>query len=95
MDGKQKLTQALAKSLRVCGVLLYVGPNKSPTLRSKELDHAAGMITRVQRKETPIRVAGRLRLQTTRNAICKRLRAETTTGKKSQEAHLEKSSCQG
>ena len=82
VDGKQKLTKALAKNLRVSGVLLCVGPSKSPTLRSKELDHAAGIIARVQRKATPIKVAGRLRLQMTRNAICKRLRAEATTGKK-------------
>ena len=76
VDGKQKLTKALARSLRVCGVLLLVGPSKYPILRSKELDHAAGIIERVRRQATPIKVAGRLRLQTIRNAIC------ATAGKK-------------
>ena len=82
VNGKQKLTQALAKNLRVCGVLLCVGPLRLPTLRSKELDRAAGIISRVQRREVPIKVAGRHRLQKTRNAICKRLCIESTSGKR-------------
>lgn len=39
LEGKQKLTQALAKNL--C-VLLHVGKLKTPLLHSKDLDQAAG-----------------------------------------------------
>lgn len=68
LEGKQKLTQALAQSLRVCGVLLYIGSYRPPTLRSEELDQVASVTSRVQRRETPSKVAGRLRIQKTRNA---------------------------
>ena len=53
--------QALAKKLRVCGVLLCVGPPRLSMLGTKELDCAAGIIPRMQRREGPIKVAGRHR----------------------------------
>ena len=82
LEGKQKLTQTLAKNLRVVGVLLHIGKSRTPLLRSKDLDRAAGITTRVLRCEAPIKVAGRQRLQKARNALCKKLAREPLSGKK-------------
>ena len=72
LQGKQKLTQKLARKLRVFGVLLNVGTEQVPFLRTKELDEAAGITSTATRGRNPILVVGRGRIQWARNFLCKK-----------------------
>ena len=78
MQGKQRLTQELAKKLRVFGVLFNVGDERVPFLRTKQLDEAAGIIPAVIRGRNPILVLGRGRIQWARNSLCKKHVASTS-----------------
>ena len=78
MQGKQRLTQELAKKLRVFGVLFNVGDEHVPFLRTKQLDEAAGIIPAVIRGRNPILVLGRGRIQWARNSLCKKHVASTS-----------------
>ena len=75
LQGKQRLTTELAKRLRVFGVLLNVGNEHVPFLRTKYLDEAAGVVPAIHRGRNPIVVLGRGRIQWARNALCKRHKA--------------------
>ena len=75
LQGKQRLTTELAKRLRVFGVLLNVGNEHVPFLRTKHLDEAAGVVPAIHRGRNPIVVLGRGRIQWARNALCKRHKA--------------------
>ena len=55
LQGKQRLTAELAKKLRVFGVLLNVGEERIPFLRTRYLDEAAGILPAVTRgRGTPL-----------------------------------------
>ena len=77
LQGKQRLTTELAKKLRVFGVLLNVGNEHVPFLRTKYLDEAAGIVPAIHRGRNPIVVLGRGRIQWARNALCKKHKAPT------------------
>ena len=77
LQGKQRLTTELAKKLRVFGVLLNVGNEHVPFLRTKYLDEAAGIVPAIHRGRNPIVVLGRGRIQWARNALCKKHKAST------------------
>ena len=77
LQGKQRLTTELAKRLRVFGVLLTVGNEHVPFLRTKYLDEAAGIVPAIHRGRNPIVVLGRGRIQWARNALCKKHKAPT------------------
>ena len=77
LQGKQRLTTELAKRLRVFGVLLNVGNEHVPFLRTKYLDEAAGIVPAIHRGRNPIVVLGRGRIQWARNALCKKYKAPT------------------
>ena len=51
--GKHRLTQELAKKLCIFGVLLNVGQEKTPCLRTKYLDEAAGVTPESRRSQNP------------------------------------------
>ena len=77
LQGKQRLTTELAKKLRVFGVLLNVGNEHVPFLRTKYLGEAAGIVPAIHRGRNPIVVLGRGRIQWARNALCKKHKAPT------------------
>ena len=77
LQGKQRLTTELAKRLRVFGVLLNVGNEHVPFLRTKYLDEAAGIVPAIHRGRNPIVVLGRGRIQWARNALCKKHKVPT------------------
>ena len=78
LQGKQRLTTELAKKLRVFGVLLNVGNEHVPFLRTRYLDEAAGIVLAIHRGRNPIVVLGRGRIQWARNALCKKYKAPTS-----------------
>ena len=78
LQGKQRLTTELAKKLRVFGVLLNVGNEHVPFLRTRYLDEAAGIVPAIHRSRNPIIVLGRGRIQWARNALCKKYKAPTS-----------------
>ena len=78
LQGRQRLTTELAKKLRVFGVLLNVGNEHVPFLRTRYLDEAAGIVPAIHRDRNPIIVLGRGRIQWARNALCKKYKAPTS-----------------
>lgn len=81
LDGRCRLTQELARKLKVFGVLLAVGPPKNPVLRTKDLDLAAGVLQPMLRTNVPIKVAGRQRIQKVRNNLRRKLAGKPTPKK--------------
>ncbi len=79
LQGVQRLAQEVAKKLFVTGVLLAAGPIKTPTLRTPDLDFAAGFVPPLLRERNPIKVVGRQQASRIRNFLC---RKEGTGGKK-------------
>ena len=69
LKGLQRVTSELYKSLSVTGLLLVRTTKKKPTLRTGELDAAAGQLTQVERRPKPIHVAGRSASQQQRKAL--------------------------
>ena len=59
LKGVQKITRELYRMLVVTGLLLVTESSKKPTLRTADLDIAAGRVPRVERQTKPIKVAGR------------------------------------
>ena len=78
LQGRQRLTTELAKKLRVFGVLLNVGNEHVPFLRTRYLDEAAGIVPAIHRGRNPIIVLGRGRIQWARNALCKKYKTPTS-----------------
>lgn len=90
LKGRRRLTKELAKKLLVFGVLIMVGPSKTPVLRTQELDTVAGFLSASSRSRNPIQVAGRQRIQKIRTFLCRQLVAWAEIWKeKSAEAHIE------
>ena len=81
LEGRNRLTQELAKKLKVFGVLLTTGPVKSPVLRTKELDAVAGVLLPTVRAAVAIKVAGRQRIQKVRNELRRKLVGKPDTRK--------------
>ena len=93
LQGRQRLTTELAKKLRVFGVLLNVGDEHVPFLRTRYLDEAAGIVPAIHRGRNPIIVLGRGRIQWARNALCKKYKTPTSKKGKVQK-HMLKGSKQ-
>ena len=93
LQGKQRLTQELAKKLRVFGVLFNVEDEHVPFLRTKQLDEAAGIIPAVTRGWNPILAIRRGRIQWARNFLCKK-HAASSSKKGRTRKHTLKSSSQ-
>ena len=81
LEGRNRLTQELAKKFKVFGILLTTGPVKSPVLRTKELDAVAGVLLPTVRAAVPIKVAGRQRIQKVRNELRRKLVGKPDTRK--------------
>ena len=88
LQGKQRLTTELAKKLRVFGVLLNVGNEHVPFLRTRYLDEAAGIVPAIHRGRNPIVVLGRSICHPNGKPIRTRSTKGPTAEKKSGRSHI-------
>ena len=67
--------------LAVTGLLLVTESSKKPTLRTADLDIAAGRVPRVERQAKPIKVAGRSASNRQRNFLMPKLKSLESPGR--------------
>ena len=81
LKGVQKITRELYRMLAVTGLLLVTESSKKPTLRTADLDIAAGRVPRVERQAKPIKVAGRSASNRQRNFLMPKLKSLESPGR--------------